>query len=93
MIELTKEVCSDPAINTTNFAASDYDIVGPAVYLIKLLVRQYGFPCLRGVFINHNWIVPEDLRTANQVHFLHNYCVLCDSYFHTGEGYRPIRHL
>ena len=33
---LAKEVCADHSINTTT--------VGPAVYLIKLLVRQFWLP-------------------------------------------------
>ena len=64
-----EELCTDRRINTVDFSASNTDIVGPAVYLVKLLVRQYGFPCLKQVCETHPWIVPEGLRTANQVHY------------------------
>ena len=62
-----KELCTDHRINTVDFSASNTDVVGPAMYLVKLLVRQYGFPCLKQVCEAYPWIVPEGLRTANQV--------------------------
>ena len=67
LIQCAVELCADPAINTTDFASSTEDVIGPAVYLLKLLVRQYGFPCLKQVSDQHQWIIPEGLRTANQV--------------------------
>lgn len=67
LMQLAEEVCSDPEINTTDFTTSDVDVVGPSIYLLKLLVRQYGFPCLKHVSQEHKWIVPEGLRTADQV--------------------------
>lgn len=67
LLQLAEEVCSDPEINTTDFTTSDVDIVGPAIYLIKLLVRQYGFPCLKHVFKEHKWTVPEGLLMTDQV--------------------------
>ena len=45
---------------------TDYASVGPSLYLVKLLVRQYGFPCLNQVCETHPWMVPEELRTADQ---------------------------
>lgn len=65
LIQIAEEVCTDPHINTTNFAESD--AIGPAVYLLKLLVRQYGFSCLKKVSTEYQWVVPRGLRTANQV--------------------------
>jgi hypothetical protein len=65
LVQISKEVCTDPAINTTNFAEGD--VIGPAVYLLKLLVRQYGFGCLKKVSAEHEWLVPEGLRTSDQV--------------------------
>ena len=66
-MELAERVCTDRAINTTDFGASGEDVVGPAVYLLKLLVRQYGFPCLKEVSQQHQWILPEGLRSDDQV--------------------------
>lgn len=66
LMQLAEQVCTDQYINTTDFTE---DVVGPAAYLIKLLARQYGFPCLREVSQEHlQWIVPEGLRTKNQVY-------------------------
>lgn len=67
IMQLAEGVCTDPVINTTDFAASGEDVVGPAVYLLKLLVRQYGFPSLKQVSEQHPWTMPEGLRTTDQV--------------------------
>lgn len=67
LIQCAEELCADPAVNTTDFTVSSEDVVGPAVYLLKLLVRKYGFPCLKQVSDQHQWIIPEGLRTADQV--------------------------
>lgn len=67
ILQLAEEVCTDPVINTTDFAATVENAVGPAIYLFKLLVRQYGFPCLKQISEQHHWVVPEGLRTGDQV--------------------------
>ena len=67
LIQLAEEICTDSSINTTDFSASGEDVVGPAVYLLKLLVRRYGFPCLRKVSEQHQWIIPEGLITTDLV--------------------------
>lgn len=64
LIQLAEEVCTDCDINTTDFSDSGVDVVGPAVYLLKLLVRQFGFPCLKKSSKKHQWL---GLQTANQV--------------------------
>ena len=69
LFELAEDVCTDPTINTSDFTVSGTDVVGPAVYLLKLLVRKYGFPCLKQVYEQFNWIIPEGLRETNQVCF------------------------
>lgn len=69
LLELAKRVCMDPVINTTDFNASSIDVVGPAVYLLKLLVRQYGFSCLKSTSEQNSWVLPEGLHNTNQVHF------------------------
>jgi len=66
ILQLAEEFCVDPNINTSDFSTSE-DVFGPAIYLLKLLVRQYGFPCLKYVSELHPWIIPEDLRTTDQV--------------------------
>lgn len=67
LIELAEEVCTDYDINTSDFTDSGVDVVGPIFYLLKLLVRQYGFPCMKKISKEHLWIIPAGLQTANQV--------------------------
>lgn len=91
IMQLAEELCVDPAINTTDFAASD--VVGPAIYLLKLLVRQFGFPCLKHVSEHCQWIIPEDLRIADQVLLYSSTCssdIMHIVVLRTGEGHRPI---
>lgn len=73
LIDTAKKICSDTVINTTVINTSifssteDADVLGPAVYLLKLLVRQFSFPCLKQASEKYLWIVPEGLRTSNLV--------------------------
>ncbi len=67
IFQLAEELCRDPVINSTDFSTNGEDVMGPAVYLLKLLVRQYGYPCLRHVSELYQWIIPEGLCTADQV--------------------------
>ena len=65
LVHFAEELCTDPHINTIDFAD---DAVGSAVYLLRLLMRQYGSSCLKKVFGEHHWIVPNALRTGDQVY-------------------------
>lgn len=67
LMQIVKEVCTDPAINATDF--TEVDVIGPAVYLIKLIVRQYGFSCLQAVTKEYQWIVPTDLHGTDKVSY------------------------
>jgi hypothetical protein len=65
LLQIAEEVCTDQNINNTHLAGND--VVGPALYLVKLLVRQYGFDCLKKVSLRYQWVLPEVLRTTDQV--------------------------
>ena len=80
LLEYARDICNDPTINTTDFNSSA-DVVGPGVYLVKLLVRRFGYSCLKQVSEIHNWIIPEGLKPADQVSDLEP-CSL-DAYFLT----------
>lgn len=68
LFQQAKVVCTDPNINTiVTSAAGQNDTVGPGIYLIKLLVRQYGLSCLQKASKEHSWIVPEQLRKTGEV--------------------------
>ena len=67
LMQAAEEVCKDPVINSPVGG----DVVGPALYLLKLLVRQHSFPFLKRVSEEYHWIIPEALRTTDQV----QYCI------------------
>ena len=71
LMQLAEEVSSDPAINTVDFGDRGNGVVGPAMYLLKLLVRLYGFPCLKQAIRDYNWILPRGLQyAAEQVSYI-----------------------
>ena len=43
------------------------DLSGPAVFLLKIIVRQFGFPCLKSVSEEYEWVIPMSLRTKDEV--------------------------
>jgi hypothetical protein len=61
LLEVVETVCKDSEINTIDIA--DYkNLEGPVAYLVKVLARQYGIPCLKLVAEAYPWVVPPDLR-------------------------------
>ena len=52
--------CTEDRLNTIDAT----DTTGPIVYLLKLLVRQAGFSCLKKIVEKHKWVVPDVLRSA-----------------------------
>lgn len=67
LIQVTEDVCTDPHINTADFSIGD--AVGPAVYLLKLLARQYGFDVLNNICSKYPWVIPGSLCTSDQVSY------------------------
>ena len=63
LLGLAREVCVDPNINIIGQG----NTVGPAVFLIKLLVRQYGLKYLYKASEAHAWVVPEQLKQTGVV--------------------------
>ena len=64
LMQLAEQVCSDPAINTVDFGDRGNGVVGPAMYLLKLLARLYGFSCLKQAIKDYHWILPGGLQSA-----------------------------
>ena len=58
IMKATKSLCTESAIN--KYDASG--ITGPCVYLMKLIVRQYGHPCLTKVAAKYPWVIPSTLQ-------------------------------
>ena len=62
LIEEAKTCCSSIQLN-------DHNQAGPAVYLVKLLMRQHGLSFLYSLCKNTDllWVVPEHLRQVDEV--------------------------
>ena len=66
LFHAVKEVCSDATINYVD-SNGQTDSFGPLLYLVKLIVRQYGFPCLVEVSTAHMWVIPPELKKTDEV--------------------------
>ncbi len=62
LLRVAEKLCIDTGVNII-----DPDTTGPVLYLIKVLVRQFGFPCLRAVNQLYSWLVPKGLKRADDV--------------------------
>jgi hypothetical protein len=67
LMDNAKTICTDHEINLITNAGGNLDMTGPIVYLIKLLVRQFSFPCLKQASEKYPWLIPEGFRTSNLV--------------------------
>ena len=61
LIQVAKDCCTDDVMNEEDS--------GPAVYLVKLLVRRYGMSFLAGLTADPamEWVVPLHLRRSEEV--------------------------
>ena len=66
LVHQAQVVCMDPNVNSIDDTEQS-DTVGPVVFLIKLLVRQYGLNCLQKASEAHAWIMPEQLKQTGGV--------------------------
>ena len=64
LLKAAAKLCSDCEINCID-PTGQTDTVGPVVYLLKLIVRQYGMPCLRVAAQVHDWLIPAQLKTKH----------------------------
>lgn len=63
LLKAAGQMCSDREINCID-PTGKKDTVGPVVYLLKLMVRQYGMPFLKAAAEVHEWIIPAQLRST-----------------------------
>ena len=62
LLQQLQEVCTNDKINTVTIKDSNnLCAIGPAIFLLKVLLRQYGFPTLNRIFKQHQWIIPKAL--------------------------------
>ena len=66
LLHVVRMVCTDPSINHIDDTGQS-DTTGPVLYLLKLIVRQFGFPCLTEVSVEHPWVVPHELKPDDEV--------------------------
>ena len=66
LVHQAQVICMDPNVNSIDDTEQS-DTVGPVVFLIKLLVRQYGLNCLQKASETHAWIMPEQLKQTGGV--------------------------
>ena len=69
LVYTTQNICSDLNINVIDTTGS-LDTTGPIVYLMRLLVRQYGMSCLEKIVNTYSWIIPKELRNKQEVTFM-----------------------
>lgn len=62
LLEATKQLCSDREVNCID-PTHHRNTVGPVIYLLKLMVRQYGMPCLKAATDVYEWIIPAELKS------------------------------
>lgn len=67
LLDAVKKVCTDTSINCVDSSTKQSDITGPVLYLLKLIVRQYGFSCLEKVSAAYTWVVPPELKKVDEV--------------------------
>ena len=67
---IIRSFCVDPRVRVFDVSGKVI-ISGPVLYLIKVLVRKLGFPCLNTVSKTHPWIVPRELTgSLVRVHYI-----------------------
>ena len=64
LLKAAAKMCCDPEVNCIDPAERE-NTMGPLIYLLKLIVRQYGMPCLRVAAYVHDWLIPAWLRTKH----------------------------
>ena len=67
--KVVKTVLSDMSLNTLE--------TGPSIYILRIIVRRFGYTQLMNVMKEYPWIVPDHLKTSFKVLFLlHTYVVI-----------------
>jgi hypothetical protein len=61
LLKAAEKLCSNCEINCID-PTGQTDTVGPLIYLLKLIVRQYGMPSLSVAAQVHDWLVPTHLK-------------------------------
>lgn len=72
LVQQLKDVYIDSTINSVDFTDDGVlDAFGPAIYLLKVLIRQHGFSSVNRVFKRYPWVIPKSLLPVDQVVLLY----------------------
>ena len=77
LLRATYELCIDRRVNVVD----SVDTTGPLLYLVKLLIRQFGYPCLEAVCKVYPWILPEELKKSDTVKIKCRECLTSVNYY------------
>lgn len=58
---LYRNACTQRRINAIDTSGKSNSI-GPAVYLLRLLIHQVGFSCLETIVNKHTWLLPPEVQ-------------------------------
>ena len=61
LVDKAQYLCAARSVNAIDITGHG-NTTGPAVYLLKLIVRLAGFGELNKVADKHQWVIPESLR-------------------------------
>ena len=64
LLKAAAKMCSDGEMNRID-PTDRHNTVGPVIYLLKLIVRRYGTPCLRVAAQVHDWLIPAKLKSTH----------------------------
>ena len=73
LLQVASTMCTDVNVNVLD-SSGRKDTTGPVIYLLKLLVRQFGFACLKSVSEEHPWVIPRELRRGDNVSLMRDEC-------------------
>ncbi|CAI8002393.1 E3 ubiquitin-protein ligase rnf213-alpha [Geodia barretti] len=61
LLEETRLACTESKVNTIDTTGM-FDTTGPIVYLLKLLVYQGGFSCVKKITKDQQWMIPKEFE-------------------------------
>ena len=66
LLRAAGQMCCDREVNCID-PTGRKDTVGPVIYLLKLIVRQYGMPYLKAAAEIHEWLIPAQLKSKEVI--------------------------
>jgi hypothetical protein len=62
LLRAAGQMCCDRDVNCID-PTGRKDTVGPVIYLLKLIFRQYGMACLKAAAEIYEWLIPAQLKS------------------------------